>query len=489
MNPNTPVIIGVGQILQRAEDIESAQEPIGLMLEAARLAADDAGVSGALTSLDSVRVVRGIWRYKQPAGYIAAQLGAPQAETMGTPFGGNSVQALVSETALNILSGNNQFVLLSGAETGKTQARYAKAGETMPYLDTGVEPYDRMLGEEMGMTGDEERRLGIQSPIQMYPMFENAIRHHKGESIAGHRERIAALWSGFSEVATGNPNAWIREAVSAETIMTPSASNRHVSFPYPKLLNSNNAVDMGAGILMCSVSVAKKLGVDESKWVYPWSGANAHDTYAVSNRDNLYSSPAIREAGNKALELAEVGVSDLARVDVYSCFPSAVQVAVNELGLDDSKPLTVTGGLTFGGGPLNNYVMHSIARMVELSREDVDGVGLVTANGGYLTKHAFGVYSATPPAFDFRFEDVQPAVDQAPTRELAPEFSGSASVESYTVMYKGDQPAMGHLALRTESGARAWANVQDTGDLAAMTTEECCGRAVSVNADSLATFA
>ena len=31
----------------------------------------------------------------------------------------------------------------------------------------------------MGMTGDEERRLGIQSPIQMYPMFENAIRHHR----------------------------------------------------------------------------------------------------------------------------------------------------------------------------------------------------------------------------------------------------------------------------------------------------------------------
>ena len=148
MNPNTPVIIGVGQILQRAEDIESAQEPIGLMLEAARLAADDAGVSGALTSLDSVRVVRGIWRYKQPAGYIAAQLGAPQAETMGTPFGGNSVQALVSETALNILSGNNQFVLLSGAETGKTQARYAKAGETMPYLDTGCLLYTSDAADE-----------------------------------------------------------------------------------------------------------------------------------------------------------------------------------------------------------------------------------------------------------------------------------------------------------------------------------------------------
>ena len=488
MNPNTPVIIGVGQILQRAEDIESAQEPIGLMLEAARLAADDAGVSGALTSLDSVRVVRGIWRYKQPAGYIAAQLGARRLrpwDALWRKLGASACERNRAKYSLR----KQPVRAAERGETGKTQARYAKAGETMPYLDTGAEPYDRMLGEEMGMTGDEERRLGIQSPIQMYPMFENAIRHHKGESIAGHRERIAALWSGFSEVAMGNPNAWIREAVSAETIMTPSASNRHVSFPYPKLLNSNNAVDMGAGILMCSVSVAKKLGVDESKWVYPWSGANAHDTYAVSNRDNLYSSPAIREAGSKALELAGVGVSDLARVDVYSCFPSAVQVAVNELGLDDSKPLTVTGGLTFGGGPLNNYVMHSIARMVELSREDVDGVGLVTANGGYLTKHAFGVYSATPPAFDFRFEDVQPAVDQAPTRELAPEFSGSASVESYTVMYKGDQPAMGHLALRTESGARAWANVQDKGDLAAMTTEECCGRAVSVNADSLATFA
>jgi len=488
MNPNTPVIIGVGQILQRADDIASAKEPIELMVDAAREAAEDAGVSAHLQNLDSVRVVRGRWRYKQPAGFIADQLNVVQAETMGTPFGGNSVQALLSESAANILAGKNQFVLLSGAETGRTQARYAKQGEEMPYRETGEQPYDRMLGEEMVMAGDEERRLGIQSPIQVYPIFENAIRYQRGETIAEHQARIAKLWSGFSEVAAGNPNAWIRDPVTPEALLTPSAVNRHVSFPYHKLLNSNNAVDMGAGILMCSVSYAKKLGVPESKWVYPWSGANAHDTYAVSNRDNLYSSPAIRMAGKKALALAEVEVSDLARVDVYSCFPSAVQVAVNELGLDDSKPLTITGGLTFGGGPLNNYVMHSIARMVELSREDPDGIGLITANGGYLTKHAFGVYSATPPAFDFRFEDVQAAVDQTPTRDVAAEFSGQAEVESYTVMYQGDQPAMGHLALRTSDGRRAWANMDNADCLQAMISEECCGRKVTVSEDSKAVF-
>ena len=33
------------------------------------------------------------------------------------------------------------------------------------------------------------------------------------------------------------------------------------------------------------------------------------------------------------LELAGVGVDDIDHVDVYSCFPSAVQVAAAELGL------------------------------------------------------------------------------------------------------------------------------------------------------------
>ena len=157
-----------------------------------------------------------------------------------------------------------------------------------------------------------------------------------------------ATWLRASSTAASavQPNAWLRDPVDAETIRTASKSNRMVSFPYPKLMNSNNAVDMSAAIIVASVEKAKALGVPESQWVYPWTGTDAHDTYFVANRDNLYSSPAIRLAGSRALELAGLGVGDLDHVDVYSCFPSAVQVAVEELGLPVDRPLTVTGGLT-----------------------------------------------------------------------------------------------------------------------------------------------
>ena len=112
----------------------------------------------------------------------------------------------------------------------------------------------------------------------------------------------------------------------------------------------------------------------------------------------LYSSPAIRFAGNRCLEMAGLDSHDLDMVDVYSCFPVAVQIASRELRLDTSKPLTVTGGLTWSGGPLNNYVMNSIVRMAELPRENQGQKGLITANGGYITKHAFGIIPPNHPA-------------------------------------------------------------------------------------------
>ena len=184
-------------------------------------------------------------------------------------------------------------------------------------------------------------------------------------------------------------------------------------------MNSNNNVDQAAALIMCSVAAAKRFGIPEDRWIYPWAGTDAHDHYFVSNRDNLHSSPAIRFAGARCLELAGVTAKSLDHVDLYSCFPVAVQVAAAELGLDERRPLTVTGGLTFGGGPLNNYVMHSIARMAEVLRGDRNARGLVTANGGYLTKHAFGVYSSQPPTRAFRHEDLQAKVDETPQRDVA----------------------------------------------------------------------
>jgi acetyl-CoA C-acetyltransferase len=481
MNPNTPVIIGVAQVEQRLTDPLAGQEPIDMMVDAVRLAARDTGNEDLLTAIESVRVIRGVWRYKQPAAYVAEKIGVPKAETVGSCYGGNMVQTVVNQSALDILNGDKSLIVITGAENGNSQAKARKAGIELPVTETAG-AYSRIIGEEAPMSAAAEEARGIRMPIQLYPMFENALRYHRGEALDDHLKRISELWAGFSRVAAGNPHAWIKVPVDAETIRTPSPSNRMISYPYPKLMNSNNAVDMGAALIMCSVAKARELNIDESQWVYPWAGTDAHDHYFVSNRDNLYSSPAIRIAGTRLLELVGLQVSDIDLLDVYSCFPSAVQVAINELGLDASKPLTVTGGLTFGGGPLNNYVMHSIARMVELLRAEPGKKGMITANGGYLTKHAFGLYSTTPPETDFQHEDVQEAVDATPRRDCLADYVGPITIESYAVMYGANGPVTGNIAGLTQAGERVWANTEDQDLIDDMTRREFCGLAAEVNA-------
>jgi len=215
------------------------------------------------------------------------------------------------------------------------------------------------------------------------------------------------------------------------------------------------------------------------------AGVQGYDHFSASVRDNFYSSPAIRIVGGRVLELAEVNAADLAHVDLYSCFPAAVQVAAAELGLAENRPLTVTGGLTFGGGPLNNYVMHAIARTVELLREEPGKEALVTANGGNLYKHVHGVYASRPPRQDFRFDNVQAEIDALPARECLPEFEGEVTLESYSVMYSGDEPAIAHCACLTADGQRTWINTEDKDMADAMTREEFCGLAARIDAQGI----
>jgi acetyl-CoA C-acetyltransferase len=483
-----PVLVGISQLEQRIKDPGRGKEPLELMTDAVRAAAADAGSAQLLEKASSVRVIRGIWPYQNPAKVIADAIGVPNAETALTPYGGNYVQSTVNQSVLDIQARRHDVIIITGAECGYTQARARKQGIELKWREAAGTP-DRMIGEDKNMRHEAEKAIGIGQPIQLYPLFENALRYARGESIAAHLVRISQLWSRFSEVASRNPHAWLREPHSAEEIRTPSADNRPVSFPYPKLMNSNNNVDQAAALIICSAAAAKRFGIAPARWIYPWAGTDAHDHYFVSNRADLHSSPAIRIAGNRCLELAGVSTAALDHVDLYSCFPVAVEVAAAELGLSERRALTVTGGLTFAGGPLNNYVMHSIARMAEILRDKPAAKGLVTANGGYLTKHAFGVYSAEPPAEPFRHENLQRKVDATPSRDVVLNHRGPVTVESYTVMYGGATPTIGHVACLLPDGRRAWGNTKDADVLKAMTREEFCGRRAHLDGANAVAFA
>lgn len=488
LDPRTPVLVGAGQVNDRSDD--AALEPIDLMAMAAREAADPR----VLQAVDAIRVVNLLsWRYRDPGLLLGAKIGAGSTSTYYTGVGGNTPQSLLNQACVDIQQGRAEVILLAGAETWRTRKKL-KAKGIRPDWTRQDDSVAVPLGaeHEVPMAGPAEDHVGLLLPSHVYPMFEEALRIAGGESVEAHRSRIGDLWAQFSAVAAGNPHAWVREQVSAEEITTVGSDNRMISWPYPKLMNSNNMVNQGAALVLCSAEKADFLQIPRDQWVFPHAGTDSHDTYAITERDALDRSPAIRIGGGRALELAGVGIGDIDYVDLYSCFPSAVQVAARELGLpigDPDRPLTVTGGLTFAGGPWNNYVMHSIATMVQRLRENPGARGLVTANGGYLTKHSFGVYSTTPPDAAFRWEDVQETVDREPTRTALVEWEGVGTVESWTTPYDRDgNPEKAFLSVLTPDGARVLAVITGADEAAATVAEDIAGAPVRVHSDGSATL-
>jgi acetyl-CoA C-acetyltransferase len=249
-----------------------------------------------------------------------------------------------------------------------------------------------------------------------------------------------------------------------------------ISYPYTRLMNANARVDMAAGLVLCSLEVARAAGVPEEKLVYLHAATEANDSNFLSTRAELHRSPALRLAGARALELAGRAATEIDHFDLYSCFPSSVQVAAAELGIPEGRPLTVTGGLTFGGGPLNSYGLHAVARMAEVVREQRGSIGLVHGNGGWLAKHSLGLYSAEPPEAGFRYENLQPQVDTFPLREALVDFAGPVTVEAYTVAHQKGAPRIAHAACLTAGGRRTWGMLSDPAVLDAMMREEFCGR-------------
>jgi acetyl-CoA C-acetyltransferase len=179
LDPRTPVLVGVGQVVRRDPDPASASEPLDLMLEAARRAADDAG-GGLLSRLDSIRVVGVLsWRYVNPGLAMGERLRVTPRQTVLTSTGGNSPQLLVNETALAIQRGDVGVALLTGAEVMATRQRARRRPDKLwldwPVQDVGTAAPE-LMGDERAGTNDAEMARSLALPTQIYPVFENSVR-------------------------------------------------------------------------------------------------------------------------------------------------------------------------------------------------------------------------------------------------------------------------------------------------------------------------
>ena len=488
LDPLTPVIIGVGQVVQHIDDIDEALDPTGLMCSAIANATADAALR-SIPNPQSIRIVSLLsWKYGDPGYLIAQQLGLAPSETVITTMGGQSPQSLVNATAAEIQAGRLDLAILAGGEARRTRvrARRAEIALRWPTAPDGQTP--RIVGDDIALNHPTELERGVMLPVQIYPMFETAIRAAAGRRPDEHLQQISELWARFSEVAAENPYAWSRQARTAKDIRTPSAINRLVGLPYTKYMNSNNDVDMAAAVLICSASKAEALGVSRDRWVFVHAGTDCHEHQYVSNRWSFAATPAIEIGGRRALELAGCDIDDVSLVDLYSCFPSAVQLGAQSLGVSLDRQCTRTGGLSFAGGPWNNYVMHAIATMVGDLRAQSGELGLVWANGGYVTKHSFGIYSTDPPADGFRSDRPQAQIDALPRRELAEavEAAGPATIEAYTVMHSRDgEPETAIATCLLADARRAWGMSNEPGLATAMCDGEWVGRDVELTADGV----
>ena len=474
-------------------------EPADLMAEALRRAETDSGGTGLLTGADQVLTVSELsWKYRNPALAVAERIGATPRRLATSVVGGNLAGVMVARAAADIQAGAADVIVITGGEATRTRSRLRKAGlepEWSTQADSVESP--ESIGDLRPLVDEIENARGVRLPVHVYPLFEVALRARLGLSVDDHIARVGSLWSAFSDVAATNPNAWIRTPLSGTEITVASAENRMIAWPYTKRLCSNNQVDQGAAVIITSVAAAERAGVPRDRWVFLHAGAEAIDHWNVSHRVDLCSSPALRTAGRDAFALAGIASDDIAHIDLYSCFPAAVQIGAIELGLipaadtngegwggvGATRPLTVTGGMTFAGGPLNNYPTHGLATMVETLRNDAGSVGLCTANGGYTTEHAVLIASTEPPAAGaYRYSNPQAEVDALPSVACDDTWRGAVTIESATVVFE-DVPTHVLIATRTPEGQRSWGMSTDTNFMNAAMTTELVGLGAQRSAD------
>ncbi|MEU8243401.1 crotonase/enoyl-CoA hydratase family protein [Actinoplanes missouriensis] len=484
----TPVIVGVGQVSERSTDPLGA-DPVSLAVRALRAAEQDSGVTGLLAGADSVAYVPSVsWQYPDGAALIAAAVGATPAETVrSSTFGGDGGLRLINDAAASIVAGHASVVLVGGAEAAATAAAAEKAGRELGWPDQpeGTVP-GRIVGVDREPNNDPETAAGLVAPIYLYALIESAVRGKLGLSVSDHQRRITELWSRFSSVAAGNPYAWLPGARTADELADPSGENRPISAPYPKLLTAHLQVNQATGVILCSAAAAEAAGIPQDRWVFPHAGAHATDEWFVSERASLASSPAIRAAGQAVLRHAGLDISDITHVDLYACFPSAVEIATDELGLDLERQLTVTGGLTFAGGPGNNYSGHAVVNLVPLLRSDPAASGLATALGWYLTKHAAGVFSATPPERPYADVDADLRMPRPAARTATGSSSGPAVLEAYTIPYdRSGSPAAAVVTALAPDGSRIVRRTTDPELIARLLAEDPLGWTVEFTADTV----
>ena len=462
-----PVILGVGEYVDRPANPADALEPVSLMTAALRAAEKDAGCD-VLAKAESVELVGLIsWRYADPVSLLCEQLGISPARKVNASMGGETPIRLVHEAAVRIARGEQSAALIVGGEAMNARSKAKKAGAQLAWTKQATPDQAVVFPASRYAVSEVAKQLGVRDPAQIYPLYEMATQKSWDQTPAEADAISAALWAQYAAAAAENPSAWIQDTPSAEKIEQVTADNRMINWPYRKLMVANPNVNQAAAIIVTSLAFAREAGVPEDRIIHIWGGAAANEPEDYLLRDRYDHSTAQTAVLERAVEIAGGDAERFDLLELYSCFPVVPKMALRTLGLDphEHRP-TVTGGLTFFGGPLNNYMSHSVAAMVRRLRNGEGKIGLLYGQGGFVNKH-HGLVVGTQPAASPLPENysVQGQADaqRDPVPTLAEHYAGPAAIETYTIIYGRDgTPIQGIVIVRTPEGSRTMARVPAT---------------------------
>ena len=489
-DPRAVCIIGVGQRTWRPDDPDlvdgAAPEPLAMWEQVLRAAADDAGATGGaaavLGRIDDRRVIYSqTWPYDDPAGRLAERLGLGGGEGTYTGIGGTRPLQELSSLAARIADGEIGAGCVVSAEALATVRRIKKAGEKPAF--SFRDPERKPFPLEAPFLDTEISHEVFQAWLT-FATWDVGRRAARGDAPEAYRAAIGDTMAPLTEVAAANPHAWFPVARSAGELVTATADNRMVGYPYTKLVVSVMDVDMAAAVVVASTQVADELGVPDERRVHLRGWCYGTDPTYLAEHESFAAVPGMAVTTTEALRVAGVGIDDVAHLDLYSCFPSSLHHAADALGIDpvDGRCLTVTGGLPYFGGPGSGYGTHAVATMVDVLRADPGSLGLTTGVGMHMTKHAAALWSTAPPVGALPAPDqaaVQAVLDARPRRTIVPAATGPATVATYSVVHGRDgAPEWALVVADLPSGERCYARAVGAELLAALEADEWVGRPI-----------
>jgi len=470
-----PVVIGLG-ITQQKGSYAELDEALFLMEKVAMQAINDCGNSKIKDFIDVIDIPKGFWRYRDPGKWIAEKNNFSNAKTSVNKIGVLQ-QHLINNTCNKIIKGEIRAGLILGGESRAKMIAALKEGIAYKEMELSTNP-DQYVKAKDDLYGEgEAEALGLMA-VGYYAVMESAMRKSKSLTLKEHEDYLGSMYADFSEIASKNQYAASDKSISKDQIMLANSDNKPMAYPYNKYHCTSWNVSQASAILICEEGLADQLNISKQKRIYPMASSETNHMIALIQRPSLISSAGLKLASEKINEVVDKHSINLNLIDLYSCFPVAVQQFENVLNLNTKTSRTITGAMPFAGGPLNNYMLHATVQALLKLRSE-SGHSLITGVSGMMTKQSFCLWSSEYQMPFYHADVTKKAQQLDKPIPISNAKHGNGIVIGYTVLYEGIKPTLGVFYIEDSQGERKVVTSEDKTVITSMREEEWIEKEIS----------